>query len=35
VTLDESLIRTLRAGKGKLKGLQPDGKGGFLITGPE
>jgi hypothetical protein len=34
VTLDESLIRALRAGKGKLRGLQPDGKGGFLITGP-
>jgi len=32
VTFDEALMRAFRAGEGRLDGLKPDGKGGFLIT---
>jgi hypothetical protein len=32
VTLDEALTQAFRAGEGKLDGLKPDSKGGFLIT---
>lgn len=32
VTLDNSLIRAYRAGDGKLVGLKPDKRGGFLIV---
>jgi hypothetical protein len=35
VTLDASLIHAFRSGKGKLRGLQPDGKDGFLIAGAD
>ena len=33
VTLDKALTAAFTSGKGKLAGLKPDGKGGFLITG--
>src|SRR5262249_33627014 len=33
VTLDKALSAAFTSGKGKLAGLKPDGKGGFLITG--
>ena len=32
VTLDPTLTRALREGKGALDGLKPDGKGGYLVT---
>ena len=35
VIFDESLTRAFRAGKGKLEGLKPDGKEGFLVTSPK
>jgi hypothetical protein len=34
VTLDEVLTRAFREGEGRLDGLKPDGKGGFLVDGP-
>jgi len=34
VTLDDVLTRAFRDGKGRLDGLRPDGKGGFLVAGP-
>jgi hypothetical protein len=33
VTLDKVLTRALRAGKGEVTDLRPDGRAGFLITG--
>jgi hypothetical protein len=35
VTLDETLTRALRDGKGRLDGLKSDGNGGFLIASPK
>jgi hypothetical protein len=34
VTFDGVLARAFREGKGRVDGLKPDGKGGFLVAGP-